>query len=215
MFWFKVGLFTLMKIGSIMVLAWPWSSLPMMLKLVSVMLCPVCCMCSWMGEGCLRCSLHLSPRVLAVSPMYSSLQAMWLHWKLYMMLLLFSFGSLSMGFIRTCSMVVLPLKCTCIPYLPQMCLKLSAIPFVYGISTCPTVDLGLEMVESWLCLGCCLLVLGYCLFSPVCVDGTWLLLLLLILCRLLLLWSSQLLFNTLFCTLLMCQGGNYTFSKPS
>ena len=82
MFWFNVGLFTLIKIDSLMVLAFPWSSLPMMLKLASVVLCPVFCMCAWMGEGCFRCSLHLSPRVLAVSPMYSSLQAMWLHWKL-------------------------------------------------------------------------------------------------------------------------------------
>ena len=148
MFWFEVGLFTLMKIDSLMVMAYAWSSLPVMSKLVSVMLCPVCCICAWMGEGCLRCSLHLSPRVLAVSPIYSSLQAMWLHWKLYMMPLFFSFGSRSLGFMRTCFMVVLPLKCTCILYLPQMYLKLSAIPFVYGITTCPTVDLGLEMVES-------------------------------------------------------------------
>ena len=39
MFWFKVGLFTIMKIDSLMVLAWPWYSLPMMLKLVSVIVC--------------------------------------------------------------------------------------------------------------------------------------------------------------------------------
>ena len=148
MFWFKVGVFTLMKIDSLMVLDCPWSSLAMMLKLVSVMLCPVCCMCAWMGEGCLRCSLHLFPKVLAVSPIYSSSQAMWLHLKLYMMPLFFSFGSWSLGFMRTCFMVVLPLKCTCIPYLPQMCLKLSTIPFVYGTTTCPTVDLGFGMVES-------------------------------------------------------------------
>ena len=69
MFWFNVGLFTCIKMYSLMVLACPCSSLPMMLKLLSVMLCPVCCMCIWMGEGCLRCSLDLSPRVLAVSPM--------------------------------------------------------------------------------------------------------------------------------------------------
>ena len=53
---------------SLMGLASPWSFLPMVLKLVSVVLCPVCCICEWIGEGCLRCSLHLSPRVLAVSP---------------------------------------------------------------------------------------------------------------------------------------------------
>ena len=65
--WFNVGLFTLIKMDSLMVLPCPWSSLLMMLKLVSVMLCPVCCTCTWIGEGCLGCSLHLSPRVLAVS----------------------------------------------------------------------------------------------------------------------------------------------------
>ena len=66
MFWFKVGLFTLMKMDSLMVLASLWSSLPMMLRLVSVVLCPVCFICAWMGEGCLRCSFDLSPSVLAV-----------------------------------------------------------------------------------------------------------------------------------------------------
>ena len=50
MFWFNAGLFTLMKIDSLMVLACPWSSLPMMLKLSSVVLCPVCCMCMWWGR---------------------------------------------------------------------------------------------------------------------------------------------------------------------
>ena len=195
-----------------MVLACPWSSLPMMLKLVSVMLCPVCCMCTWMGEGCLRCSLHLSPRVLAVSPIYSSLQAMWLHWKLYMMLLFLSFRSWSLGLIWNCLMVVLPLQCNCIPYLPQMCLKLSAIPFVHGITTWPTMDLGLEIIGSWLTPWLLFACVWLLLFSPVCADETWLLLLLLVLCRLLLLWSSWLLFNTLFFTLLMAQGGNYTYN---
>ena len=97
-----------------------------------------------MEEGCLRWSLHLSSRILAVSHMYSSSQAMWLHWKLQMtpaLLLSWSFG-----FISTCLIVVLPLKCTCIPYLPQMCMKLSASPFVYGITYCPTVELDLVVV---------------------------------------------------------------------
>ena len=190
-----------------MVLACPQSSLPMMLKLVSVILCPMFCMFTWMGEGCLRCSLLLSPRVLVVSPMYSSSQAIWLHWKLYMTSLFISFGSLSLGFISTCFMVVLPLKWTCLPYLPQMCLILSKIPLVYGMTTCPTVDLLLGVVGGglvpWLLLFCVWLLL----FSPVCVAGTWLLLLLFWLVGLLLLWSSQLLFNTLFCTLLMAQVG--------
>ena len=37
------------------------------------------------------------------------------------------------------------LKCSCIPYLPHVCLKLSARPFVYGMTTYATVDLGLEL----------------------------------------------------------------------
>ena len=61
MFWFKVGFFTLMKIDSFMVLACPQSSLPMMLKLFSVMVWPVCCKCPWIGEGCLRCSSSSLP----------------------------------------------------------------------------------------------------------------------------------------------------------
>ena len=170
MFWFKAGLFTLMKMDSLMVLAFPWSSLPMMLKLVSVMLCPHCCMCAWMGEGCLRCSWHLSPRILAVSPIYSSFQAMWLHWKLQITPLFFSSGSWSFGFMQTCFIVVLPLKCTCTPYLPHVCLKLSDSPFVYGITTCPTVEMDLELMVvvvlvPWLLFACVWLLL----FSPVCV----------------------------------------------
>ena len=84
-----------------------------------------------------------------------------------------------------------------------MCLKLSTSPFVYGITTCPTVELGLELVVvvvlvPWLLFACVWLLL----FSTVCVCCSKLLVvLLLVLCRLLLLWSSQLLFKPLFCTL--------------
>ena len=73
-------------------------------------------------------------------------------------------------------MVVLSLKCTCMPYLPQMCLILSTVLFVYGMTTCPTMDLFLEVVGCglvpWLLLFCVWLLL----LSPVCVAGTWLLL---------------------------------------
>ena len=58
----------------------PWSSLPMMLKLSGVEVCPVCRLCTWVGEGSFRCSLHLSPSILDVSPMYSSSQAISPHW---------------------------------------------------------------------------------------------------------------------------------------
>ena len=49
-----------MNIDSFILLARPWSSLPMMLKLSGVVLCPVWVICMWMGEGSLRCSLNLS-----------------------------------------------------------------------------------------------------------------------------------------------------------
>ena len=41
MFWFRVGLFTLMYMDSLMVLACLQTSLPMMLKLLFSMECPV------------------------------------------------------------------------------------------------------------------------------------------------------------------------------
>ena len=43
-------------------------------------------------------------------------------------------------------MVVFPLKCTLIPYLPQMCLKLLTVPCVYGMTTCPMVLVGPGLV---------------------------------------------------------------------
>ena len=55
-----------------MVLAKPWSSLPIMVKLLGLVLCPVMLLCPEIGEGSLRCSLNLSPKDLVVSPMYSS-----------------------------------------------------------------------------------------------------------------------------------------------
>ena len=68
-------------------------------------------------------------------------------------------------------------------------LKLSASPFVYGITTSPTVALDLELVvvvvlALWLLFACVSLLL----FSPVCVCcSKQLVVLLLVFCRLLLL----------------------------
>ena len=94
---------------------------------------------------------------------------------------LLSLGSWSFGFMRTCFIVVLPLISTCIPYFPHMCLKPSTSPFVYGITTCPTVELGLELVvvvvlAPWLLFACVWLLL----LSPVCVSCSKLLVLLLL-----------------------------------
>ena len=93
-------------------------------------------------------------------------------------------------------MMVLPLKCTCIPYLPHICLILLAAPFEYGMTICPTVAL--------FCAG---LVMGLLSWLFVEVEVLLFILAGLVLDVLLLLFSSQLLFNTLFCTLLMAQWG--------
>ena len=47
-------------------------SLPIILKLLWLMGWLVWLLWWWMGEGSFRCSLYLSPKVLEVSPMYSS-----------------------------------------------------------------------------------------------------------------------------------------------
>ena len=112
-----------------------------------------------------------------------------------------SLGSWSLGFISTCLIVVLPLKWTCIPYLPHICLMLLPIPFVYGITTWPTVFLLALVLLFWLLPGLlfCVVLL---LLSMVCVVVSWPLLLLLLgfVGGLL---SSRLLFRTLFWTLLI------------
>ena len=71
-FLMSVGLLTLMYIDSLIILAKPWSSFPMMLKFSGLVLCPAWVLCPWLGEGSLRCSLYLSPKVLDVSPMHYS-----------------------------------------------------------------------------------------------------------------------------------------------
>ena len=90
-------------------------------------------------------------------------------------------------------MVVFPLKCTCIPYLLNVCLILSAVPLVYGMTICPIVYLvGLLLV----------VMMGWLLLF---VMPLLSLLVLLLLVLLLLPVSSWLLLRTLFCTLLMAQ----------
>ena len=92
-------------------------------------------------------------------------------------------------------MVVLPLKCTCIPYLPHVCLILSAIPLVYGMTICPMVFfVGLLLV----------VMMGWLLLFVVPLLSPFVLLLLMLLLSPV---SSQLLLITLFCTLLMAQCG--------
>ena len=69
-FLFRDGLLTLMNIDSLNSLERFCSSLPTMLKFSSVAVWPMMLLWLWIGEGAFRCSLNLSPNVLAVSPMY-------------------------------------------------------------------------------------------------------------------------------------------------
>ena len=111
-------------------------------------------------------------------------------------------GSGSLGFIRICLMVVLPLKCTCIPYLLHMCFILSAVPLVYGRTIWPKVFLVVLALVPVL-LGLLLLMLP--------LSSSFVLLLLLSEP----LVSSQLLLITLFWTLLMAQLGYLHLPRAS
>ena len=79
-FLFSVGLLTLMYIDPLIVLALLWSSLPIIWKLSWVVVWPVLLLWLCIRKGSFRCSLNLSPKVLEVSPMYSSSQARSPHW---------------------------------------------------------------------------------------------------------------------------------------
>ena len=65
---FVGGLLTLMQIGSLILLTKPWSSLPLMVKLSELEPCPEVSQWPKMGEGSLRCSLYLYPKVLDLYP---------------------------------------------------------------------------------------------------------------------------------------------------
>ena len=121
-------LFTLMYMASFTALAILWSSLPIILKFSTDVVWPVLFWCSYIGIGAFNCSLYLSPKVLAGSPIYSSSQSMLSCLNQYITLLLFLILSLSLGDTSKFFMVFPPLKCTCIPYILQMFLKLSLIP---------------------------------------------------------------------------------------
>ena len=93
-FLFRDGLFTLMYKASLMVLKRLWSSLPKMVKLSMLTLWPEVLQWSCMGDGALRCSLYLSSKFLADSPMYSSSQSTLSYLYLYMTPLFLRSGSL-------------------------------------------------------------------------------------------------------------------------
>ena len=111
-FLFKEGSLTLMYIASFMFLAMPCASLSTIEKHSGLTGCPVEEVCRCIGEGALRCSLYLSPKVLPDYPIYSSVQFIVGHLCLQMTPLLANLGSLSLGAIRSCLIVLVPLKCT-------------------------------------------------------------------------------------------------------
>ena len=106
-FLFKVGLFTLINIDSLIFLAKPCPSLSIIWKFCWVVGWPVLLLWWCMGEGSFRRSLNLSLKVLEVSPMYSSLQVRSPHWNQYMAPLLLTMGSLPLGETSTFLMVLL------------------------------------------------------------------------------------------------------------
>ena len=79
MFLFNVGLFTVMYMASFTALAILISSLPIILKFSTDVMWPVLFWCSCIGDGAFRCSLYLSSKVLADSPIYSSAQSILSH----------------------------------------------------------------------------------------------------------------------------------------
>ena len=103
-FLFRDGLFTLMYRASFMVLMRFWSSFPSMEKLSILTAWPEMLRWLCMGDQALRCSLNLSSKFLAASPIYSS-QSTLSHLYLYMTPLFFRSGSLSLGAIRRSLMV--------------------------------------------------------------------------------------------------------------
>ena len=132
MFLFNVGLFTMMSMASFTALAIFWSSLSIIFKFSTDVMWPVLFWCSCIGDCAFRCSFYLSPKVLAESPIYPSLQSILSHLNQYITLLFFLMLSLSLGDTSKFLMVFPPLKYTCISYFLQMFLKLSLIPWEYG-----------------------------------------------------------------------------------
>ena len=76
--------------------------------------CPVVWPCLDTGEGALRCSFSLSPKVLPDSPIYFSSMSAWVHLNHQITPLFCVMLSLSFGATHKMQMVLLPLKCTCV-----------------------------------------------------------------------------------------------------
>ena len=86
----------------------------------------------WMGDGALRCSLNLSPKVLPdiLCIVLDNLYEGNLSW--YISLLFWYMLSLSWGTMSRVHIVLFPLKCTCMPKLLQVFLYFLLSPLMYG-----------------------------------------------------------------------------------
>ena len=137
--------------ASLIVLRRFLSSLANILKSSIDTVWPEMLILSCIGEGAFRCSLNLSPKFLADSPILSSLHSTLLHLNLYMTPRLLRIGSLSLGVVRRFLMVGPPFRCTSITYFLQVLLKLSLSPWWYGTVICDfwsLLLLGLEFLLS-------------------------------------------------------------------
>ena len=74
-----------------MVLAMPCPSLPIILKFSTDVVWPVVLLCPYIGDGAFKCSVYLSSKVLADSPMYSSSHSVLPHLYQYIILLFLDF----------------------------------------------------------------------------------------------------------------------------
>ena len=131
MFLFRDGSLTLMNRASLIAPVRFWSFLPTMVKSLMLILWPEVLQWSNIGEGAFWCSLNLSAKVPADSPIYSSSHPCSLHLYLYMAPLLLVIGSLSLGTIRRLLMVC-PLKWPCTPNLLHVFFILSLKPSWHG-----------------------------------------------------------------------------------
>ena len=114
-FLLSAGSFTWIYIASLMFLVTLCDSLSTMVKHSGLTRCPVELLWWWIGDGALRYSLSLFPKVLPDSPIYSSGQLIHGHLNLEMTPLFSILLSVSLGDMRRVFMVLVPLKCTWIP----------------------------------------------------------------------------------------------------
>ena len=115
-FHLRDGSLTVMNNPSLIALMKFCSSLPIMLTFLMSALCPEILQWLWMEKGDFWCSLNLSAKVIADSPIYSSSHPSSQNVNMCMTPLLMVIGSLYLGAMKKSFMVWSPVKCTCTQY---------------------------------------------------------------------------------------------------